>query len=45
VDYGTSARLHLAVRADEPDRLPRLLSELTGGGVLPEPAGSLWADA
>jgi uncharacterized YigZ family protein len=45
VDYGTSARLHLAVRADGADRLPRLLSELTGGEVLPEPAGSGWVDA
>ncbi|HSJ20286.1 MAG TPA: YigZ family protein [Nocardioidaceae bacterium] len=45
VDYGTSARLHLAVRADEADRLPRLLSELTGGEVAPEPAGSGWVDA
>jgi uncharacterized YigZ family protein len=45
VDYGTSARLHLAVRADEADRLPQLLAELTGGEVNPEPTGSGWVDA
>jgi uncharacterized YigZ family protein len=45
VDYGATARLHLAVPADEADRLPQLLAELSGGELHPEPAGSGWADA
>lgn len=44
VDYGSVARLHLAVPAGDAERLPRLLSELSGGELHPEPAGSDWVD-
>jgi uncharacterized YigZ family protein len=45
VDYGAVARLHLAVAATDADVLPRLLAELTGGELTPEPAGTGWVDA
>jgi uncharacterized YigZ family protein len=45
VDYGAGARLHLAVPATEAGVLPRLLAELTGGELVPEPAGTGWVDA
>jgi putative IMPACT (imprinted ancient) family translation regulator len=45
VDYGDAAQLHLAVPADEAERVPRLLAELSGGEWVPEPAGSGWVDA
>lgn len=44
VDYGALATLHLAVPAGDPKLLPRLLAELTGGEVEPEPAGAEWVD-
>jgi uncharacterized YigZ family protein len=45
VDYGAQARLHLAVPAATADALPRLLAELSGGELEPEPCGSSWVDA
>lgn len=45
VEYAERATLHLAVPAEEAERLPRLLAELTGGEVTPVPAGSGWVDA
>jgi uncharacterized YigZ family protein len=45
VDYGAGARLHLAMPATEAGVLPRLLAELTGGELVPEPAGTGWVDA
>ncbi len=45
VDYGAQARMHLAVPAPEATALPRLLAELTGGTLEPEPCGTGWVDA
>lgn len=45
VDYGARARMHLAVPAAEAEALPRLLAELTGGTLEPEPCGTGWVDA
>jgi uncharacterized YigZ family protein len=45
VDYGAQARMHLAVPAVEAGALPRLLAELTGGTLEPEPCGTGWVDA
>ena len=45
VDYGAQARMHLAVPAVEAEALPRLLAELTGGTLEPEPCGTGWVDA
>jgi len=45
VDYGAQARMHLAVPAAEAEALPRLLAELTGGTLEPEPCGTGWVDA
>ena len=45
VDYGAQARMHLAVPAAEVEALPRLLAELTGGTLEPEPCGTGWVDA
>lgn len=45
VDYGAQVRLRLAVPAEEAERLPRLLAELTGGELVPTPTGSGWVDA
>ena len=42
VDYAAHATLHLAVPAGQD--LDALLAELTGGSVLPEPAGPEWVD-
>lgn len=44
VDYGALATLHLAVPAGDPELLPRLLAELTGGELEPEPAGAEWVE-
>ncbi|HEX5771673.1 MAG TPA: YigZ family protein [Nocardioidaceae bacterium] len=44
VDYGALATLHLAVPAGDPGLLPRLLAELTGGELEPEPAGTEWVE-
>ena len=44
VDYGALARLHVAVPAGDPELLPRLLAELTGGELEPEPAGTEWVE-
>lgn len=44
VEYGTAATLHVAVPAGDPDLLPRLLAELTGGEVRPSPAGTEWVE-
>ncbi len=44
VVYGASVRLRVAVPAEQADGLPQLLSGLTGGGLMPEPAGSEWVD-
>lgn len=44
VDYAVLARLRLAVPADGTARLPTLLSELSGGVLAPEAAGSVWVD-
>lgn len=45
VDDGAQARLHLAVPAADAEALPRLLAELTGGTLEPEPCGTGWVDA
>lgn len=44
VDYGAAATLHLAVPAGDPDLLPRLLAELTGGELQPSLAGTEWVE-
>jgi uncharacterized YigZ family protein len=44
VDYGALATLHVAVPAGDPELLPRLLAELTGGELEPEPTGTEWVD-
>lgn len=44
VDYGALATLHVAVPAGDPELLPRLLAELTGGELEPEPAGTEWVE-
>lgn len=44
VDYGARVQLHVAVPAEDAERLPRLLAELTGGGLTPAPAGTSWVD-
>jgi uncharacterized YigZ family protein len=45
VDYAAQARMHVAVPAAEAEALPRLLAELTGGTLEPEPCGTDWVDA
>jgi uncharacterized YigZ family protein len=44
VDYGARATLHLAVPAADPDLLPHLLAELTGGELEARPAGTEWVE-
>ena len=44
VDYGAQVRLRVAVPAEDAERLPRLLAELTGGELTPAPAGTGWVD-
>jgi uncharacterized YigZ family protein len=44
VAYGASVRLRVAVPAEQADGLPQLLSGLTGGELVSEPAGSGWVD-
>lgn len=44
VDYGARVRLRVAVPAEDAERLPRLLAELTGGELTPAPAGTGWVD-
>lgn len=44
VDYGAQVRLRVAVPAEDAERLPRLLAELTGGELTPAPAGPSWVD-
>lgn len=44
VDYGAQVRLRVAVPAEDAERLPRLLAELTGGELTPAPAGTSWVD-
>ncbi|HLN78548.1 MAG TPA: YigZ family protein [Nocardioidaceae bacterium] len=45
VEYGAQVRLRLAVPAADVGRLPRLLAELSGGDLVPEPSGTEWVDA
>lgn len=45
VEYGAQVRLRLAVPAGDGDRLPRVLAELRGGDLVPEPSGTEWVDA
>jgi uncharacterized YigZ family protein len=45
VNYSAAARLLVAVPAGDEARLTRLLAELTGGALVPEPQGSRWADS
>ena len=44
-DHGTQVRLRLAVPAEDAAHLPRLLAELSGGELSPEPCGTGWVDA
>jgi putative IMPACT (imprinted ancient) family translation regulator len=44
VDYQAQARMHLAVPADQGQRLPRLLAELSGGEITATPTGTGWVD-
>jgi uncharacterized YigZ family protein len=44
VDYHAQARMHLAVPADQGQRLSRLLAELSGGEVTATPTGTGWVD-
>ena len=44
VDYGAQVRLRVAVPAEDAERLPRILAELTGGELTPAPAGTGWVD-
>lgn len=45
VDYADRATLHLALPAGSTEALPRMVAELTGGGVEASPAGTAWVDA
>lgn len=45
VEYAAQVRLRVAVPASDADRLPRLLAELSGGELSPEPRGTSWVDA
>jgi uncharacterized YigZ family protein len=44
VDYAAAATLHVAVPEEDADRLPALLSALSGGPVEATPTGTAWVD-